>query len=116
MVGGATMIGFGRKEQLIAPKARPGDKIVVSKGPAIETTGLMSAYFPKYLADMYGKDFVKKAQDVYYQMSTVKDAQVAASVGGGNSHARRHRMRRLRRGSSKSQVTAASVWTSSSTT
>jgi len=60
----------------------PGDKIVISKGPAVETTGLMSAYFPRFLEEKYGKEFVKKAQDVYYQMSTVKDALVAASVGG----------------------------------
>jgi hydrogenase expression/formation protein HypE len=82
MVGGATMIGVDKKEKLIAPKCMAGDAIVISKGPAIETTGLMSAYFPKFLEEKYGKDFVKKAQAVYYQMSTVKDALVAAKVGG----------------------------------
>lgn len=82
MVGGATMFGIDKKEKLIIPKAKPGDVIIVSKGPAIETTGLMSAYFPKFLEEKYGKRFVKKAQDVYYQMSTVKDALVTASVGG----------------------------------
>jgi len=82
MVGGATVLGIGKKEKLIAPLCKPGDAIVISKGPAIETTGLMSAYFPKFLEEKYGKDFVKKAQDVYYQMSTVKDALIAAKVGG----------------------------------
>jgi len=82
MVGGATMIGVGKKEKLIAPKCKVGDAIVISKGPAIETTGLMSVYFPKFLEEKYGKAFVKKAQDVYYQMSTVKDALVTAAVGG----------------------------------
>jgi hydrogenase expression/formation protein HypE len=82
MVGGATMFGIDKKEKLIAPKVSAGDAIIVSKGPAIETTGLMSAYFPKFLEEKYGQAFVKKAQDVYYQMSTVKDALVAASVGG----------------------------------
>lgn len=82
MVGGATVFGIGSKKELIIPKVNVGDCLVVSKGPAIETTGLMSAYFPKYLEAMYGKEFVKKTQDVYYQMSTVKDAQIAASVGG----------------------------------
>jgi hydrogenase maturation factor len=81
-VGGATVFGIDKKEKLINPKANIGDAIVISKGPAIETTGLMSAYFPKYLEARYGKDFVKAAQDIYYQMSTVKDAQIAASVGG----------------------------------
>jgi len=82
MVGGAAMIGVGKKEKLIAPKCRVGDAVIISKGPAIETTGLMSAYFPKTLEEKYGKSFVKKAQAVYYQMSTVKDALVAAKVGG----------------------------------
>ena len=82
MVGGATVFGVGQKTKLIKPKINVGDAIIVTKGPAIETTGLMSAYFPKYLEAEYGKSFVKKAQDVYYQMSTVKDAMVAAKAGG----------------------------------
>jgi hydrogenase expression/formation protein HypE len=82
MVGGAATFGIDDKKKLIVPKVNVGDLIIVSKGPAIETTGLMSAYFPKYLKEMYGKAFLKRAQDVYYQMSTVKDALIAASVGG----------------------------------
>ena len=82
MVGGATMIGIGSKKELISPKVNVGDAIIVSKGAAIETTGLMSAYFPQYLEKQYGKALVKKAQNVYYQMSTVKDAAIAASVRG----------------------------------
>ena len=82
MVGGATIIGIGDRKKLIKPEVGVGDAIIVSKGPAIETTGLMSAYFPQYLEARYGKAFVKKAQAVYYQMSTVKDALVAASAGG----------------------------------
>ena len=82
MVGGATVFGIGSKKELIKPKINVGDLIIVSKGPAIETTGLMSAYFPKFLEKAYGKAFVKKAQDVYYQMSTIKDARIAAKAGG----------------------------------
>ena len=82
MVGGATMFGIGRKSKLIRPEIGVGDSIIVSKGPAIEATGLLSAYFPRFLEKKYGKVFVKKAQNVYYQMSTVKDAGVAAAAGG----------------------------------
>ncbi|MFA5092726.1 MAG: AIR synthase family protein [Candidatus Omnitrophota bacterium] len=82
MVGGGTVFGFGKKKDLIIPCAKVGDAIIVSKGPAIETTGLMSAYFPKFLEKKYGKAFVKRAQNIFYQMSTIKDALVAASVGG----------------------------------
>ncbi len=82
MVGGATILGIDKKEKLIIPHANAGDAIIISKGPAIETTGLMAAYFPKYLEQRYGKGFVKKAQSIYYQMSTVEDALIAASAGG----------------------------------
>jgi hydrogenase expression/formation protein HypE len=82
MVGGAMMWGIGPKNKLINPRSRVGDAVIISKGPAIETTGLMSAYFPKVLEAKYGKSFVKRAQDVFYQMSTVKDAAIAAAVGG----------------------------------
>ncbi|MFH0839884.1 MAG: AIR synthase family protein [Candidatus Omnitrophota bacterium] len=82
MVGGATMMGVGSRKELIIPKCKIGDAIIVSKGPAIETTGLMAAYFPKFLEARFGKDFVRKAQRIYYQMSTVKDALIVASVGG----------------------------------
>ncbi|MDD5135769.1 MAG: AIR synthase family protein [Candidatus Omnitrophica bacterium] len=81
MVGGATVFGIDKKAKLINPRIDVGDLMIVSKGPAIETTGLMSAYFPKFLEERYGKAFVKRAQDVYYQMSTVKDAAIAAKAG-----------------------------------
>ncbi len=82
MVGGATVFGIDKKDKLIIPKPQPGDAIIVSKGPAIETTGLMSAYFPQFLAARYGSKFVKQAQAIFYKMSTVKDALTAAACGG----------------------------------
>jgi len=82
MVGGATIIGVGSRKDLIMPCARPGDAVIVTKGPAIETTGLMSAYFPEFLDDAFGLEFTRRARDVYYRMSTVKDARIAAAVGG----------------------------------
>jgi hydrogenase expression/formation protein HypE len=78
MVGGATMFGIGDKKDLIAPgMMKPGDKIIVSKGPAIETTGLMAVQFPEFLGD-----FAEEAKRVFYQMSAVKDALTAAEVRG----------------------------------
>jgi len=82
MVGGATMLGLGNRKELIIPKAKVGDAVIISKGPAIETTGLLAAYFPEYLEAKFGLAFVKRAQNIFYQMSTVKDAFIASSVGG----------------------------------
>jgi hydrogenase maturation factor len=82
MVGGAVVFGVGSKEDLVDPrKVQIGDKIVISKGPAVETTGLMSVQFPEFLEEKYGSDFVRDAQDIFYQMSTVRDALVAARTG-----------------------------------
>jgi len=83
MVGGATVFGVGDIRALKDPRnVRPKDKIVISKGPAIETTGLMAMQFPEFLERRYGKKFVKEAQDVFYLMSTVKDARIASKVKG----------------------------------
>jgi hydrogenase maturation factor len=82
MVGGATMFGLGSRRELISPAAKPGDAFIVTKGPAIETTGLMSAYFPEFISKEYGPAFLKRARGIFYQMSTVKDASIASSVGG----------------------------------
>ena len=82
MVGGATMLGIDKKEKLIIPKINIGDAIIVSKGPAIETTGLMATYFSNFLEEKFGKLFARRARNIYYQMSTVKDALAVASVKG----------------------------------
>ncbi|MDD5116276.1 MAG: AIR synthase family protein [Candidatus Omnitrophica bacterium] len=82
MVGGATMFGLGSRRELISPAAKSGDAVIVTKGPAIETTGLMSAYFPEFISKKYGPAFLKRARGIFYQMSTVKDASIVSSVGG----------------------------------
>jgi len=82
MVGGATVIGVGKKKNLISPCLHPGDAIIVSKGPAIEATALLATYFPRELEKKCGKVMVGKAQELYYQMSTVKDALIVGSIPG----------------------------------
>jgi hydrogenase expression/formation protein HypE len=83
MVGGATVLGVGRRNELIDPReARVGDKIIITKGPAIETTGLMSVQFPEFITERYGEETTRAAQDLFFEMSVVKDARVCADVGG----------------------------------
>jgi len=83
MVGGATVFGVGSERDLVDPrKARPGDAIVITKGPAIETTGLMAVQFPEFIVERWGKEVAQEACDVFYQMSVVRDAALCAGVGG----------------------------------
>ena len=82
MVGGATVICVGEKDEYVTPKmARSGDKIIITKGPAIEATGIFAAMFPKVIEREFGAEFSKRAQEVFYKMSVVEDALTAVSVG-----------------------------------
>ncbi|MFH1688843.1 MAG: AIR synthase family protein [Candidatus Eisenbacteria bacterium] len=83
MVGGATVFGVGASDDLIDPrKASIGDRIIITKGPAVETTGLMSVQFPEFITERFGEQTTKEAQSVFYQMSVIEDAAICAGVGG----------------------------------
>jgi hydrogenase expression/formation protein HypE len=82
MVGGATMIGVGSKTEYVVPSmVKAGDKLIITKGPAIESCGIFAAMFPKLLEKKLGSEFSRKAQDIFYQMSVVEDAMAAVGCG-----------------------------------
>ncbi len=82
MVGGAALTAVGPKDSWVSPKfMRPGDRIIVTKGPAIEAAGIFAAMFPETLEREFGPEFAKSAQELFYMMSVVEDARVAVSVG-----------------------------------
>jgi len=86
MVGGATILGVGASEDLIDPRlAGIGDRIIITKGPAVETTGLMSVQFPEYITARFDEATTTAAQDIFFQMSVVEDAAVCAGVGGATA-------------------------------
>jgi hydrogenase expression/formation protein HypE len=82
MVGGATVLCVGEKDQYVTPgMIRPGDRIIITKGPAIEATGIFAAMFPGLIEREFGKRFARRAERVFYDMSVVEDAMTAVSVG-----------------------------------
>ncbi len=82
MVGGATLMAVGEIDGYVTPQlAAPGDKLIVTKGPAIEASGIFATIFPQLLADRFGESFSQRAQKLFYQMSVVKDALTAVKVG-----------------------------------
>lgn len=82
--GGCTIIGLGSKAQLTpASNARIGDRVIMTKGPAIEATGILALQAEKALVKELGKEVVKKAQGLFFEMTVIKDALIAAS----NAHA-----------------------------
>jgi hydrogenase expression/formation protein HypE len=82
MVGGATVIGVGEKTEYVTPEfIKTGDKIIITKGPAIEATGILATMFPKIIEKEFGADFVEKVKKIFYKMSVVDDALTAVSLG-----------------------------------
>ncbi len=81
--GGCTVWGFGSPDAYVTPAgARPGDVVLVTKGAAIEATGVLALQYPKRLARAVGQDMLARAQDVYWQMSVIEDCRVAFAAGG----------------------------------
>ena len=82
MVGGATCMALGRDDAFVTPTmARPGDRVVVTKGAAIEATALFAATFPDRLAAGVGVDVVRRADALFEQMTVVPEARIAAAFG-----------------------------------
>jgi len=82
MVGGATVIAVGSKDAYVTPSlAHQGDHIIITKGPAIESSGILATMFPEKIEAAFGKSFSDRSQTLFYQMSVVEDAMTAVSVG-----------------------------------
>ena len=82
MIGGATVIAIGPADKYVTPAmARPGDAILVTKGAAIEASGLFAVTYPDKVAARYGEAVAKEAEQIFWQMSVVDDALVAAAAG-----------------------------------
>jgi hydrogenase maturation factor len=82
MVGGATVISLGKKSEYVTPQmAKKGDLIVITKGAAIEATGIFALAFKDRIIEYFGEQFSRRAEKIFYQMSVVEDALTAASVG-----------------------------------
>jgi hydrogenase maturation factor len=82
MVGGATIVGVGELDEYVTPRlAKKGDVMIISKGPAIEASGIFATMFPDRLEKQFGKTFSEKAQGLFYKMSVVEDALTAVKVG-----------------------------------
>jgi len=82
MIGGATVIGIGPRDRYVTPAmARPGDTVIVTKGAAIEATGLFAVTFPERVAERFGARVAREAEQIFWQMSVVEDALAAVEAG-----------------------------------
>jgi len=82
-IGGITVFAVARKGAYVTPAgARPGDEILLTKGPAIETAGLLSVLREEELAERHPASLVGRAKRLAYQVTVVEDALTAMSAGG----------------------------------
>ena len=82
MIGGATVICIGPKDRYVTPNmAQVGDEIIITKGAAIEAAGLFAVTFPQQVAERYGPEVSKEAEEIFWQMSVVEDALTAVEAG-----------------------------------
>jgi len=82
MVGGGTSVSVGDPDDLVRPNgATVGDRVVITKGPAIEATGLLSIQFESLMRGEVADDDLDAAMDRFYDMSPVEDALTAAAAG-----------------------------------
>ncbi len=77
--GGCTVMGIGKKSQLTPPcNARIGDRVIITKGPAVQTTGTLALQAEAALAKALPPDTLRKAMSRFHEMTVVEDAMIAA--------------------------------------
>jgi hydrogenase expression/formation protein HypE len=86
IIGGVTVFALANKNSYITPAgARPGDDIILTKGPAIETAGILAVIREKELLESYPASLVESAKELCMQMTVVKDCAIAMEAGGVNA-------------------------------
>ena len=82
-IGGITVFAVARRSEFVTPAgARPGDEVLLTKGPAIETAGLLAALREEELLASHPAALVASAKGLCFQMSVVEDALTAKAAGG----------------------------------
>ncbi len=82
IIGAGTLMGAGDESGYLTPAmARPGDRVIVTKGCAIEATAIAAWLFPLRLGDRLGAEGVERARTLLAQVSVVADCRAALRVG-----------------------------------
>jgi hydrogenase expression/formation protein HypE len=82
-IGGVTVFAVAGKDEYVTPAgARPDDDVILTKGPAIETAGILAVLRERELLAKYPSSLVEKAKSLCKEMTVVKDCAVAMEAGG----------------------------------
>jgi hydrogenase expression/formation protein HypE len=81
-IGGVTVFAIADKNSYVTPAgAVSGDDVIMTKGPAIETTCILAVIREKELLDKYPSSLVERAKALCKQMTVIRDSLIAAQVG-----------------------------------
>ena len=82
IVGAGTLMGVGDETGYLTPAmAAPGDRVIVTKGCAIEATAIAAWLFPKRLGARLGAGGLARARAMLEQVSVVADCRACVRVG-----------------------------------
>ncbi len=82
IIGGGVMIAVGTESRVLtAQMGEEGDDLILTKGAAIETTAVLTRVYPRRIRRALGGRLFEKAWRYLHQVSVVKDAITAVSVG-----------------------------------
>ncbi len=86
LVGGVTVFSIAPRKELITPMgARPGDDVVLTKGPGIEAVGALAIMMRQKLRGALGDKIVERAEALALRMTVIEDATIAKAAGGVTS-------------------------------
>jgi hydrogenase expression/formation protein HypE len=82
IVGAGTLMGVGDEAAYLTPAmAAPGDRVIVTKGCAVEATAIAAWLFPRRLGAKLGATGVERARAMLAQVSVVADCRAAVRAG-----------------------------------
>ncbi|KTG10336.1 hydrogenase expression protein [Haloprofundus marisrubri] len=82
-VGAATALAVGDNDDVVRPDgARPGDSVLVTKGPAVEATGLLTTLYGDRME--LSKETLDEAQARLDETRTVRDARAIVGAAGAD--------------------------------
>lgn len=83
IVGSGVLFSTGSATYLTTKNAKLGDKLILTKGAAVSSTGLLARMFPRRSKDALGDALFERATSYFGKISAIEDALTAASVGVG---------------------------------
>ena len=87
-VGGVTVWGFADRDRWISPGgARPGDTLLITKGPAIEAAALLGVIYRDRLRGTVADDLLETVCGRTGEITVVNDALTAYAAAPGAVHA-----------------------------